>query len=144
MPASNGPGRALGPAATWARVGLGVVLGAALTQWPYDRACGAGLLFYLLAVVILLATAVWGAVASWKVHLAVAHVVALSTLLWGLALGSQEALPRARYLRTPSAVWRCNTVPAATYRHGDGTASVPRGAASPSTTAIAATGRLGV
>ena len=113
MSARSGPGRAVGPAATWARVGLGVVLGAALTQWPYDRACGAGLLFYLLAVVTLLATALWGAVASWKLHLAAAHVVALSTMLWALALGAQEALPRAAHLRTPSAVWRCVPVPAA-------------------------------
>lgn len=115
MSARSGPGRAVGAAATWARVGLGVVLGAALTQWPYDRACGAGLLFYLLAVLTLLATALWGAVASWRVHLAAAHVVALSTMLWAVALGAQEALPRAAQMRTPSAVWRCVAVPAATF-----------------------------
>jgi hypothetical protein len=129
MPASSGPRRALGPAATWARVGLGIVLGAALTQWPYERACGAGLLFYLLAVITLLATALWGAIASWKVHLAAAHVVALSTVLWGLALGAQEALPRARFLRTPSAIWRCVPVPGATHRDGHRFGSIWTGTA---------------
>jgi hypothetical protein len=112
LPAGRRPGPALGPAGTWMRVALGVLLGAALTQWPYDRGCGAGLLFYLLAVATLFTTAVWGAVASWKIHRAPAHVVALGTMLWALALAAQEVLPRAGYPGTPSALWQCAAAPA--------------------------------
>ena len=90
----------------WARVGLGVVVAVALTQWPYAQTCGAGLLVYLLAVSTVLVTGVWGGMASWRGRLASAHVIALSTILWGLALVAHEILPRAGY-STPSASWWC-------------------------------------
>lgn len=110
--------RVLRPAGAWARVGLGVLVSVALTQWPYERACGPGLLAYLLAVAIVLTTGLWGAVASWKVQLAPAHVIALSTLLWGLVLAAQEIVPRAGHASPPSARWRCVPAQGAT-DHGD-------------------------
>ena len=98
--------RDLGPIGVWARVGLGVVVALALPQWPYARACDVGLLGYLLAVGVVLVTGCWGAMASWRGRLAAAHVIALSTILWGLALAAHEILPRAGYI-TSSARWWC-------------------------------------
>jgi hypothetical protein len=111
-PNANLPGRGpatsrdLGPIAVWARVGLGVVVPLALTQWPYARACDGGLLIYLLAVGIVLVTGFWGAMASWRGRLAAAHVIALITILWGLALAAHEIIPRTGYI-TSSTRWRC-------------------------------------
>jgi hypothetical protein len=87
-------------------VGLGVVVAVALTQWPHARACGVGLLAYLLAVAVVLVTGFWGATASWRGRLAFAHVIALSTILWALALAAYEVLPRAGHI-TSLASWRC-------------------------------------
>jgi hypothetical protein len=81
-------------------------IGTALTQWPYGRACGGPLVFYLVAVATLVVTGMWGALSSWRGRLGLAHVVALGTILWGLAVASQEVLPRVGYARTP-AVWSC-------------------------------------
>lgn len=100
--AAAGPGRA----AVWGRIGLGVVLGLALTQWPYSRACGWPLLFYLGAVGVLLVVGLRAAAAAWTTRLAVAHTVALLTLLWGLALTAHEVLPRVGYARG-AATWTC-------------------------------------
>ena len=93
-------------AAIWGRVALGVLVGIALTQWPYGRACGWWLSFYLTAVALVVVTGVWGTLFSWKGRLAVAHVVALGIVLWGFALATHEVLPRVGYAKA-SAVWRC-------------------------------------
>ena len=53
-------------AGVWACVGLGVLLGAALPYWPYDRACGSWLLLYMVAVGIVFVAGIWGARVSWK------------------------------------------------------------------------------
>ncbi|HEY3064901.1 MAG TPA: hypothetical protein VGL09_03870 [Methylomirabilota bacterium] len=94
------------PLGTWGRVGLAVVVGGSVTQWPYERACDWWLLLYLAVVVVTVVTAVWAAAAAWRARLALAHVVALGTILWGLALGAQEVLPRVGYAKH-RAVWRC-------------------------------------
>ena len=78
----------------------------AVPQWPYERACGLELLVYLLAVAIILVTGLWAATASWRGRLAPAHVVALGTMLWALALAAHEILPRAGYV-VSSASWQC-------------------------------------
>jgi hypothetical protein len=95
-----------GQVGVWVRVGLAVVVAVSLTQWPYARACGVGLLGYLLAVATVLVTGFWAAMASWRGRLASAHIIALSSLLWGLALAAHETLPRAGYIPS-SASWRC-------------------------------------
>jgi hypothetical protein len=91
-------------------VGLGVVAAVAVPQWPYERACGAELLVYLLAVGTVLVTGFWGAMASWKGRLASAHVVALVTILWSLVLAAHEILPRSG---VSSAGWQCAPFPPA-------------------------------
>lgn len=106
LPARRPTPRDLGRVGVWTRVGLGAVVAVALTQWPYARACGVELLAYLLAVAIVLVTGFWGAMASWRGRLASAHVIALSTLLWGLALAAHEILPRAGYISSPAS-WQC-------------------------------------
>jgi hypothetical protein len=92
--------------AAWGWVGLGVLLGTALTQWPYPRTCGWWLLGYSIAVVIVVVTGMRGALLSWKSRLGLAHAIALGTILWGLVLAAQEILPRVGYART-SATWEC-------------------------------------
>lgn len=106
LPAARPTLRDPGWIAVWARVGLGVVVGVALTQWPYARACGLGLVLYLLAVATVLVAGVWGATVSWRGRLASAHVIALATILWGLALAAHEILPRAGSIAS-SARWWC-------------------------------------
>ena len=105
-PVSHSASMAMGKVGIWALVGLGTLLGTALTQWPYGRACGWPLALYLVAVATLVVTGTWGAVSSWRGRLGLAHLVALGTILWSLALTSQEVLPRVGYARTP-AVWSC-------------------------------------
>jgi hypothetical protein len=93
-------------AALWARVALGVVLGVGISQWPYAHACGMGLVQYFGAVVMVLVTGAWIAVAAWSRRHATSHVVGLLLILWGMALATYEILPRVGYavLRW---TWQC-------------------------------------
>ena len=93
----------------WVCVSLGVLLGAALPGWPYENACGRWLLLYLSAVSLVVIAGLWGARVSWKGRLGWAHLLAVSTIIWGLALTAQEVLPREPifYAKTRLA-WRCH------------------------------------
>ena len=99
----------LSTAAVWSCVGLGVLLGAALPQWPYAKACGWWLGLYMAAVGIVVVAGLWGAHASWRSRLGFAHVIAVATIIWGLALTAQEVLPRVGYAKERLA-WRCHDV----------------------------------
>jgi hypothetical protein len=94
----------------WARVLLGVVLGAVLTQWPYARACGWPLITYLGAVATVLITGGWIAVAAWKQRAAVAHALSLILLFWGIVLAAEQLLPRIGYA-AKVATWQCGVEP---------------------------------
>jgi hypothetical protein len=96
----------LRPAGVWARVMLGFLLGVALTQWPYAHACDKPLLLYLVALTTVIVAGLWGARASWRSRMGLAHVIALGTILWGLTLSAQEVLPRVGYAKV-RATWRC-------------------------------------
>ena len=96
----------LRPAGVWARVMLGMLLGAALTQWPYAHACEKPLILYMVAVTTVLVAGLWGARASWRSRMGLAHIIALGTILWGLTLSAQEVLPRVGYAKTRMS-WRC-------------------------------------
>ena len=104
-------------AAVWSCVGLGVLLGAALPQWPYAKSCGWWLALYMAAVEIVVVAGLWGARVSWKSRLGFAHVIAVCTIIWGLGLTAQEVLPRVGYAKVRLA-WRCHeghaTAPSAT------------------------------
>jgi hypothetical protein len=54
---------------------------------------------------------------SWRARLAPAHVIALSTILWGLALAAHEILPRTGYIASP-ARWWCAASEAMAAPHG--------------------------
>lgn len=92
--------------AVWGRVVLGVVLGAAVTQWPNAHACGVALFLYLGAVGMVLLAGGWGAVTAWRRRLPGPHVASLALMLWGLALGAREVLPRVGYAQH-SSTWIC-------------------------------------
>jgi hypothetical protein len=94
------------PAGVWACVGLGVMLGIALPFWPYPQSCGLWLLLYGSAVWMEVVAGIWGARLTWDTHLGLAHLVALVTILWGLALAAQQVLPRVGYANY-HAVWVC-------------------------------------
>jgi len=90
----------------WLRVGLGVAVGALMTQWPYQHACGISLYLYLGAVTAVIVAGGWASVASWKLGMGPAHVVSLGLIVWGLVLAAQQVLPRIGYAAA-SASWRC-------------------------------------
>ncbi len=96
----------LRPAGVWARVMLGVLLGVALTQWPYAHACEKPLILYMVAVTTVLVAGLWGARASWRSRMGFAHIIALGTILWGISLSAQEVLPRVGCAKTRM-TWRC-------------------------------------
>jgi len=92
--------------ALWARVGLGVLLGGMITQWPYLHGCGLPLLEYLGAVTMVMVAGGWIAVESWTRRHGPAHVLALVLFLWGIALAAYEILPRIGYAAQRLA-WQC-------------------------------------
>ncbi len=93
---------------TWLRVGLGLALAVAMTQWPYPSACGFNLLVYLGAIATVSVAGLWSAVTSWQRRLGAAHVLSLLVLLWGLTLAAREVLPRVGYAAQPR-TWTCVT-----------------------------------
>jgi len=93
-------------AALWARVGVSVLLGGMITQWPYLHGCGMPLVQYLGAVTMVMVAGGWVAVASWTRRHAPCHVLALLIVLWGIALAAYEILPRVGYA-AERLVWQC-------------------------------------
>jgi len=92
----------------WIRVCLPALLGAVVLQWPYGRACGFGLGFYLTGVVMIVLGGVWGGVWSWRYRMGLAHGAALAVICWGIALGSHEILQRSGYAAV-SRSWSCSS-----------------------------------
>ena len=97
------PGNVL---AVWVRVLLGLALGIMMGGWPYQNSCGRPLAGYLAAVLTVTLTGVWAASSAWKHRAALAHVVALIVLFYGILLGAAELLPRIGYA-TQQAHWQC-------------------------------------
>lgn len=93
----------------WSVVGSGIVLGVALTQWPYSAACGFPLFGYLATILVVLVMAGWGFIASWRHRLAVAHLTALVVGFWGILLAAEQILPRIGYASN-EASWMCREV----------------------------------
>jgi hypothetical protein len=91
----------------WARVLLGVLLGALMTQWPYARDCGFPLLWYLAAVAAVTIAGGWVSFASWTNRSPVAHVIALMLTFWGIVLFAEQLLPRIGYAANQAA-WGCS------------------------------------
>lgn len=96
---------------TWFRVILGVLLGAALTQWPYEKGCGLPLFGYLGGVGALVAVSLSGMTSSWRSRSGFAHLLSVGLLFWGATFAAMEVLPRIGYAKR-TAAWLCETGPA--------------------------------
>jgi hypothetical protein len=83
--------------ALWARVMLGIGLGAGMTQWPYPHECDLPLLGYLGAVAMVLVAGAWIAIASWNRRHGLIHILALLLCFWGIVLAAEQVLPRTGY-----------------------------------------------
>lgn len=95
--------------AVWGCVSLGVLLAAAVPAWPYENDCGQWLFLYLGSVSLVVIAGLWGARVSWRGRIGWAHVLAVMTIIWGLALTAHQVLPREPifYAKTRLA-WRCH------------------------------------
>lgn len=100
---------------TWVRLTLGLLLGAAMTQWPYTHGCGLPLFAYLGGALAVLVAAIWSGVSSWKTRSGFAHALSLGLLVWGAFLAAREVLPRIGYAKE-SAEWMCQVQPRAESR----------------------------
>lgn len=103
LPAARGRAALSG----WVRVLLGVAVAAGVTlAWPYRHNCGLPLYGYLAASGGVLLAGLWGAVASWKRRMGLAHVLALLVSLTGAALVAKIVVDRGGYPKVPS-TWTC-------------------------------------
>jgi hypothetical protein len=88
----------------WALVAT--VLAVALLVWPYDKACGIRLIFFLGAAVLALVLGVVGAFASWAHRQGLAMLLSLLVILWAGVMAAREILPRAGYAKR-AMEWTC-------------------------------------
>ena len=112
-------------ARTWFWAVLALALGIGLAVWPYPKACGLQLFFFLGATAVTVVAGVVGALASWAHRRGIAHLICLLVLLWAGVVGASETLPRSGYARE-SRAWLCPPEPAAP---APGTAPAPSGTA---------------
>jgi len=91
---------------TWARVGLGLLVGVGMPFWPYSHGCGFKLLFYMVGVLAVVVAGVWSGLSSWKRRMGLAHVLSQLLVIWGLVLAAAVVLPRVGYAKD-AAMWFC-------------------------------------
>jgi hypothetical protein len=89
---------------------LALLLAVALPFWPYGKACGLQLFFYLGATALALLAGMAGAVSSWLTRRGVGHVLSLLVVVWAGVLGAREVLPRVGYAGEAKA-WLCAATP---------------------------------
>lgn len=92
------------------RVVLAASLGLAMNAWPYDRACGGGLLAYLAASVVIVGGGVWAVVGTWNSRSPKLHAAAMLVIAWGVVLITAQVLPRVGYTKADTrnrSAWRC-------------------------------------
>jgi hypothetical protein len=70
----------------------GVLLGLAMAFWPYPKDV-LGLVFYVLALGLVVVSGIWGARLSWDARLGSAHTLSLMTTFWAIVLVTAETLP---------------------------------------------------
>lgn len=98
----------------WVKVGIAVAAAAGLMYWPWPARCGLPLVGFTAATGGVALLGVWSAVGTWRHRTGVAHVASLLVVLWGLALGAREVLPRVGYAvptSTRGATWSCEAMP---------------------------------
>jgi hypothetical protein len=91
---------------TWFRLLLALAFGVMMASWPYQRACGLPLLGYLTAVTVVVWSGALAATAAWRYRVALAHILSLILVLYGLMLAMAEVLPRTGYAMK-NATWQC-------------------------------------
>ncbi len=98
----------------WVKVSIAIAAAAGLMFWPWPARCGSPLLGFTAATGAVALLGAWSAVGTWRHRLGLAHVASLLVVVWGLALGAREILPRIGYA-VPTAerggVWSCEAVP---------------------------------
>jgi len=99
-------------ALAWLWTVVATVLAVALVLWPYDKACGIRLIFFLGAAVLAVMLGVFGAFTSWAHRQGVAMMVSLLVILWAGIMATREILPRAGYARQVRE-WTCPSAPPA-------------------------------
>jgi hypothetical protein len=87
-------------------VGLGLLIGIGMTQWPYTHGCGSRLFIYLGGVFTVVVAGVWSGLSSWKRQFGLAHILSQGLVIWGLVLAAREVLPRIGYAKE-AATWFC-------------------------------------
>lgn len=103
--AGTGPTTPAQRLGVWIRVGLGIVIGLAMTQWPYPNACGMRLGFYLVGIATVLTAGIWGALSSWRHRMGGPHALSISLVVWGAVLFAGVIVPRVGADAT--ATWFC-------------------------------------
>lgn len=91
---------------TWVRAGLGILVAAAVLQWPYAHRCGLGLILYLGSAGMVAVAGAWTMIVSWQRRQGWAHLAGLGVLLGGLVLVGAVLLPRLGYAATVLP-WMC-------------------------------------
>jgi hypothetical protein len=97
-------------ALTWFWTGLAILLGVALLIWPFDRACGIRLIFFLGAALVAVVMGVVGAFTSWAHRQGVAMLLSLLVILLAGILATSEILPRTGYAKQ-ALEWTCPPAP---------------------------------
>ena len=98
----------------WLKVTIAIAAAAGLMYWPWPARCGLPLIGFTTATGGVALLGLWSAVGTWRHRLGLAHVASLLVLVWGLALGAREVLPRVGYaIPTPTraAGWSCDALP---------------------------------
>jgi hypothetical protein len=93
-------------ALAWFWALLAVLLGVALIVWPFDKACGIRLIFFLGATLLTLLLGGLGAYTSWAHRRGVAFLLSLMVLLLAGIMAAREILPRVGYARH-ALDWTC-------------------------------------
>ena len=97
-------------ALAWFWSSLAILLAIALLIWPFDRACGIQLIFFLGACLLALLMGGLGAFASWAHRQGLAFALSLLVLLVGGIMAAREILPRAGYAKH-ALPWTCPPPP---------------------------------
>jgi hypothetical protein len=84
-------------------VGLGVELAVAMPFWPYPKTNAWWVIFYMFAVAMVVVAGIWSARLTWATRLGIAHIVALTIVLWGITLAAEETLPLMGYANIDAA-----------------------------------------
>jgi undecaprenyl pyrophosphate phosphatase UppP len=93
------------------RIGLSLAVGIGIVFWPYAHDCGSALFSYLGAAVVVIIGGLWSVTWTWRGRMPRSHAISLVIVLWGLALGATQVLPRTGHVSlagsAPSAGWFC-------------------------------------